>query len=98
MAHVDALSRNSVQEQGDDSEDEQQVFPLSLYEDDWVLAAKLKDETCKRLHAVLIQEQTDREQKRVHEKYTLKKIESIRWFTMGCSQDGTQSGGLLSSR
>jgi hypothetical protein len=71
MARVDALSRNSVQEEGDGCEEEQHVFHLSLNEDDWVLAAQLKDETCKRLHAMLIQEPTDRVEKRVYEEYTL---------------------------
>jgi hypothetical protein len=51
-AHVDALSRNSVQEEGDGCEEEHDMFHLSLNED-WVLAAQLKDEPCKLLHATL---------------------------------------------
>jgi hypothetical protein len=72
MAHVDALSRNGVQEEGEGCEDEPHVFHLSLNEDDWVLAAELKDQTCKRLHSTLIQEPTDSEEKRIHDEYTLK--------------------------
>jgi hypothetical protein len=85
MAHVDALSRNSVQEGGGD-EDEHHVFHLSLNEDDWVLAAQLKDETCKRLHAVLIRVPTDSEEKKIHEEYTLKqnRVYDTWRSTVGC--------------
>jgi hypothetical protein len=86
MAHVDALSRNSVQGAGVGDEDKHNIFHLSLNEDDWVLAAQLQDETCKRLHTVLMREPTDSERKRIHEEYTLKQNrvykvtpEGLRW-------------------
>jgi hypothetical protein len=95
MAHVDAVSRNSVQGEGEGCEDEQHVFQLGLNEDDCVLTAQLKDETCKRLYATLIQEPTDREEKRVHEEYTMKQNRvykvtpgGLRWVVpkTACSQ------------
>jgi hypothetical protein len=66
MAHVDALSRNSIQGVGIGEEDEPYVLHLNPNEDDWVLATQLQDETCKRLHAVLTQEPIDSQGKRIH--------------------------------
>jgi hypothetical protein len=61
-----------VQGVGEVDEDERHIFHLSLNENDWVLAAQLQDETCKRLHTVLMREPTDSEGKRIHDEYTLK--------------------------
>jgi hypothetical protein len=72
MTHVDALSRNSVQGVCKGDEDKHHIFHLNLNEDDSVLAAQLQDETCKRLHTVLMREPTDSEGKRIHDEYTLK--------------------------
>jgi hypothetical protein len=63
MTHVDALSRNSIQGAGIDVEDEPYILHLDLNEDDWILAAQLQDETCKRLHKILTQEPIDNEKK-----------------------------------
>jgi transposase InsO family protein len=71
MTHVDALSRNSIQGKGICVEDEPYVLHLGLNEDDWILAAQLRDETCERLHKILTQQPVDNEGKRIHEKYVL---------------------------
>jgi hypothetical protein len=72
MAHVDALSRNSLQEEINDHEKEFYVHHMSINENDWVLAAQLTDELCKHIHAVLSRQPEDNEDKRIHSEYVLK--------------------------
>jgi hypothetical protein len=72
MAHVDALSRNSLQEEINDHEKEFYVHHMSINEDDWVLAAQLTDELCKHIHAVLSRQPEDNEDKHIHSEYVLK--------------------------
>jgi hypothetical protein len=72
MVHVDALSRNSIKEKGDEIEEDIHVFHLNLNDDDWILAAQLKDETCKQLHTILSRTPNGDEEKRIHDNYTLK--------------------------
>nr|KAH0807678.1 hypothetical protein GEV33_015113 [Tenebrio molitor] len=72
MAHVDALSRNSLQKEINDHENEFYVHHMSINEDDWVLAAQLTDELCKHIHAVLSRQPEDNEDKRIHSEYVLK--------------------------
>lgn len=48
MAHVDALSRNSLA--GAHADDDPHVYNISLSDDDWILAAQLNDESCKNIH------------------------------------------------
>jgi hypothetical protein len=49
MAHVDALSRNSLQAEIDDHEDEFYIHHMSINVDDFFLAALLKDELWKQV-------------------------------------------------
>jgi hypothetical protein len=72
MAHVDALSRNSLQKEINDHENEFYVHHMSINENDWVLAAQLTDELCKHIHAVLSRQPEDNEDKRIHSEYVLK--------------------------
>lgn len=70
MAHVDALSRNAVENAN--NFDEVQVLQIRSEEDDWVLAAQMSDERCKRLHEILSRAPVDGEEKSVHNDYVLK--------------------------
>jgi hypothetical protein len=72
MAHVDALSRNSLQKEINDHENEFYVHHMSINENDWVLAAQLTDKLCKHMHAVLSRQPEDNEGKRIHSEYVLK--------------------------
>uniref|UniRef100_A0A1Y1KSY3 RNA-directed DNA polymerase n=1 Tax=Photinus pyralis TaxID=7054 RepID=A0A1Y1KSY3_PHOPY len=67
MAHVDALSRNSLPGEGIDFDNDAHLLHLNVNEDDWVLAAQLNDDFCKRLHSTLTKEPIDDEEKRVHD-------------------------------
>jgi hypothetical protein len=72
MPHVDALSRNSLQAEIDDHEDEFYIHHMSINEDDFVLTALLKDELWKHIYAVLSRQPEDKEDKRIHFEYVLK--------------------------
>jgi hypothetical protein len=72
MVHVDALSRNSIKEKDYEIEEDIHVFHLNLNEDDWILAAQLKDERCKQFHTILSRTPNGNEEKKIHDKYTLK--------------------------
>lgn len=84
MAHVDALSRNPVEQNL--SLDEIDILNINLNEDDWVLTAQLQDTRIAYLHEVLSQEPKTREEKDIHEKFQLKNNrvfrktdEGLRW-------------------
>jgi hypothetical protein len=85
MVHVDALSRNSIKEKGDEIEEDIHVFHLNRNEDDWILAAQLKDETCKQLHTILSRTPNGNEEKKIHDKYTLK-MNRVYKVTLGGSR------------
>jgi hypothetical protein len=72
MAHVDALSRNSVQGGESHLDDDLRVLHIDISTDDWVLAAQRKDDRCKQLYAALASEPITDDERAVHADYRLK--------------------------
>lgn len=68
MAHVDALSRNAVE----DAEDSELILSIGNDENDWILTAQLNDDYCKNLHEVLTKIPADLDYKRIHKGFILK--------------------------
>jgi hypothetical protein len=70
MLHVDALSRNPVEEPvGSEDID---VFTMNISEDDWVLAAQLQDERLKYVREVLLRTPQDSEEENIQSDFILR--------------------------
>lgn len=68
MSHVDALSRNPVNEE--ESLTDKFVFRIEI--DDWVLAGQMTDKKLQVIHKILQKTPSDDYEKRVHKEYKLK--------------------------
>lgn len=71
MVHADALSRNALSSTDDKDAEENTVFHVGVNEDDWILAAQMKDDTCKQIREILLKEATNAEEREIHKEYTL---------------------------
>nr|CAI5826438.1 unnamed protein product [Callosobruchus analis] len=69
MAHVDCLSRNSV-DGTDESAEPEAVFRIK--QADWVLSGQLTDENIKRIHEILSRAPPTEEEKQVYKNYALR--------------------------
>lgn len=71
MAHVDALSRNPIDDSSNCYEGVQ-ILTINISESDWVLTAQLQDERCRYLNDVLLRAPADKEECLIHKEYELK--------------------------
>lgn len=85
MAHVDALSRNPV----DDPQETQEIdiLQVDITNDDWVLATQLTDDRCKHLIEVLSRKPQDAEERQIHKDFEVKNhklyaktSDGIKWY------------------
>lgn len=68
MAHVDALSRNPIQNENIPTE-QHDIFRIEVA--DWVLANQITDEKVANIHKILKQKPTTDYEKAIHEQYKL---------------------------
>lgn len=68
MAHVDALSRNPLREQMDET---YQAMTVNISQDDWVLSRQKNDDHCKYLLDVMSKDPVTKEERRIHEEYVI---------------------------
>lgn len=68
MSHVDALSRNPV----DDNAPRTENFVFKIVTEDWVLAGQMTDKQLEAIHKILEKPPTDDYERKVHKNYKLK--------------------------
>lgn len=70
MAHVDALSRNPVEDVSEHPEIN--ILEVNITKEDWILSAQLQDQHCKHIIEVLSRKPIDADEKCIHKEYVLK--------------------------
>lgn len=71
MQHVDALSRNPVE----NTESNDDLFVFRIEAADWILAGQMNDTKLAAIHDILLKSSVDDYEKGIHKDYKLKNIQ-----------------------